>query len=289
MLTKLKIKEISSVDRGAGDGCRVVIMKRLDDDEDESPQRKRFREIFTRKSFGAGFMTNEEERRNATRFQESREPEEEADVVATRPILPVKLQSMVDAIRANREDLSEEQVVHFLLHTGRGRAVAEHLANITKQEEPPAMSRIERLQSIAKSHGVETIAKGMVADNDSYDVSEAEFTAMMTAEAKRKGMSFTKYFEAPENVDIRKAWQLTKNTRVEKDSLIKPVEVKPTESFGDTEEAIRQLNEMARKLYNAGKYRTVEQAFSAVFQDQRNAELAVRAHRRPNAAYPFPR
>jgi hypothetical protein len=300
ILRKLKVTEISAVPRGAGDDCRIMIMKRYDGDE--SPQRKRFREIFTGKAFGdahpAPRYDDEEMRRNATRFQEQREPEEEADVVTGKPILPVKLQQMVDAVRATRPDLTEEQITHFLLHTGRGRSVAEHLSNITKKDEP--MSRLEKLQAIAKSLGVETIAKGMVADNDAFDVSEGEFTAMMNAEAARKGMTFTKYFEAPENVDIRKAWQLTRNTRVEKkDSLIKPVSLEPTQTFvgntsreDDSAEAIRLLMEMAERQAAAGKYRSVASAFAAVFSDQKNATLAARAHRRPNAAnaaYPFPR
>jgi hypothetical protein len=299
MLTKLKIKEVSSVNRGAGDDCKVVIMKR--DDEDETPQRRSFREIFSgkTKAFGAGFRTNEEERRNLTGWQESHEPKE-GDVVATRPILPVKLQGMVDAVRATRPDLSEEQVVHFLLHTGRGRSVAEHIASIIKSKDEPPMSRIEKLHSIAKEHGLVEIAKNMVAENDAYDVSEAEFTAMMNAEAARKGMSFAKYFEAPENVEVRKAWQLTKNTLVSKDTLLRPASLTPTQTFvGDTslsleddsKEAIRLLTAMAEKQAAAGKYRSVHQAFLAVFQDAENAELAGRAHRRPNAAdsgnYPF--
>jgi hypothetical protein len=38
VLTKLRIDEISSVDRGAGDGCKIVLYKR-DDSDDRSAAR----------------------------------------------------------------------------------------------------------------------------------------------------------------------------------------------------------------------------------------------------------
>jgi hypothetical protein len=42
ILTKLRIDEVSSVDRGAGEGVRVVLMKRHDD----TPHRETLRQIF---------------------------------------------------------------------------------------------------------------------------------------------------------------------------------------------------------------------------------------------------
>ena len=70
---------------------------------------------------------------------------------------------------------------------------------------------------------------------------------MMAAEATRKGLSFEKYFTAPENLDIRKAHQLTKAT------LLKPVEVQPvtvetgrTNVESDAQAACDQLMSMAK-------------------------------------------
>jgi hypothetical protein len=223
------------------------------------------------------------ERRNEDRYEDREEATQERDVVATEPVLAPRLQQMVDAVRSAAPNLSEQEVVHFLLHTARGRDVAEHLSNhITKSRKAPPMSRIE----IVKRYGLATIAKGMLMDSDAYDITEHEFTAMMLAEATRKGLSFEKYFTAPENIDIRKAHQLTKAT------LMVPVEVQPvsvetrrTDTESDAKAAYDQLMEMAEELAASGEYRSVASAFSALFEDQKNAELAARAHRRPNAAY----
>jgi hypothetical protein len=149
------------------------------------------------------------------------------------------------------------------------------------------------LQTLTKRYGgIATIAMGMVADNDEYDISEHELTTLMMAEATRKGVSFEKYFAAPENVEIRKAWALTKSTLVEKDSLMRAVEVQPvsvepgrTNTASDAQEVYDALMAQAEKLAAAGQYRSVASAFSALFTDTKNAELAARAHRRPNAAH----
>jgi hypothetical protein len=235
ILRNLKITEISSVDKGAGDGVRIVLMKRYDERSD------RWRRMFTKALRQGG----------------------------NRPITP---------------DYD---------------AGAEHLANITKSRREPPMSRVEKLKAIAKRYGgVATIAKGMLTDNDAYGVTEFEFTEMMKAEAARRGVPFEKYFCDPANIDIRRAHQLTKNVPVAKDSLLRPVMVEPvsvetgrTDTESDAEEAYAQLMQMAEELAASGKYQSVASAFAALFQDQRNAELAAKAHKRPNAANanPYPR
>ena len=70
----------------------------------------------------------------------------------------------------------------------------------------------------------------------------------MRDDAARQGLSFEKYFIAAENLDIRKAHQLTKAT------LVDPVEVQParveagaTVSESDAAAAYEQLQAMAEK------------------------------------------
>ena len=53
----------------------------------------------------------------------------------------------------------------------------------------------------------------------------------------------------------------------------------------DANRAYEKLMAMAEKLAASGEYQSVASAFAAVFFDQKNAELAARAHRRPNAAH----
>jgi hypothetical protein len=310
ILRNLQIREISSVDKGAGEGVRVVLMKRHDPSHGYS---SRLRKTFTkaRSEYDAeesspGFSrdpartdtaeSNEDagatERSNEDRYEDREEATQEHDVVANEPILPPRLKQMVDAIRSAAPNVSEPEVVHFLLHTASGRQVAEHLSNhITKKDQRP-MSRIEKLQSLAKRHGVETIAKALLAKGNAMEISEFEFTELMKVEAVRKGQSFEAYFTDPANIDIRKAHQLTKSTLVAKDTLMRPVEVAPvsveagrTNTESDAKAAYDQLMSMAEELAASGEYRSVASAFAALFSDQKNAELAARAHKRPNAAH----
>jgi hypothetical protein len=50
----------------------------------------------------------------------------------------------------------------------------------------------------------------------------------------------------------------------------------------DAQAAYEQLMRQAEALAASGKYHSVASAFSALFSDQRNAELAARAHKCPD-------
>jgi hypothetical protein len=125
-------------------------------------------------------------------------------------------------------------------------------------------------------------------DSDAQGISEFEFTTLMMEEATRKGLSFEKCFTAPENLDIRKAHQLTKATRVDVQPVT--VEIGSTVTEDDSRAAYEALQAMAEKLRASAPYLSVSQAFARVFEDQKNAELAAKAHRRPSAttSYAFP-
>jgi hypothetical protein len=292
LLKNLRITEVSAVKRSAGEGCEIKIMK-----QDESPS-DRMRKMFTealrprydsffksRPSFTEDIevdpaSSNEDagaaERRNEDRYQDRKGRQQEGDIIATS-VIPPRLQQMVDTIRTHAPQLSDGEIVHFLLHTSRGRSVAEHLSNISKKE--PPMSRIDQLRAVAKNHGVRTIAKAINDEGDADGLTEHEFTELMMDEAKRKGLSFEKYFTDPANLDIRRAHQLTKSSLVE----VQPVSVAVGFSDNNTDwkKAYDQLQAKAEELRASAPYLSVEQAFARVFEDQKNAELAARAHRRP--------
>jgi hypothetical protein len=61
--------------------------------------------------------------------------------------------------------------------------------------------------------------------------------------------------------------------------------------INDASEAYNKLTAMAEELHRRSPTLTTAQAFARVFEDQANAELAAKAHRRPSAAtsYAFPR
>jgi hypothetical protein len=205
------------------------------------------------------------ERRNFDEHQDQEEATQEHDVVATQPILSPQLQSFVDAIRVHAPNMSEAEIVPFLLHTARGRSVAEHLANITKsRKEQPPMSRFEKLQQLAKRGGVQLVAKALLAKGDAMEISEFEFFKLMESEAERRGMTFEKYFCDPTNVDIRKAHQLTKATLVD----VQPVTVETgsTATESDAQAAYEALEAKAEELRRSAPYLSTQQAFARAFE-----------------------
>ena len=84
--------------------------------------------------------------------------------------------------------------------------------NKHKEAAMPYDRMTELRDIVAKADGVQTLAKVMVDDPMFCNkVSEAEFTALVTEQAKRDhpglrpDAAFAKFFSAPENADIRKA------------------------------------------------------------------------------------
>src|SRR5258706_415246 len=100
-LRKLRIDEISSVDRGAGEGCKVMLWKRDNTQRDDDDAKQRDED-------STGSNDNK---------------------------LSGKLKEMVRALIISLPSLSESQAMHFLIHTTAGRATATHLAQLSKREE----------------------------------------------------------------------------------------------------------------------------------------------------------
>lgn len=292
ILTRLRIDEISSVDRGAGEGARVVLMKRHD-----RPPRNRFEKMFRQIDFSK-LKTNplpvDEVVDDGT---------DQGDVEADDSKVNPKLEQMVNAMIVALPSLRRDQAMHWLLNTASGRALAEHLNSITKRKEPP-MNRTDGLRQIAKDFGVAKLAKMLVMESNAHGISEVEFTKLIDDEAQktrqpgeRPGSCFSRFFSAPENVELRRAHQLTKNTPVSKSAAaplmsFQPVSVETGSSAtaDDSVKAYNQLTAMAEAMRAKSPALTVAQCFARVFEDTKNAELAAKAHRRPQAsdAYAMP-
>jgi hypothetical protein len=124
-----------------------------------------------------------------------------------------KLQSMVDAMIVAAPTLDRQTAHHFLLHTAQGRRLAEHLNSISKTERNVPMQ-----VDIAKLHNIDSVievAKNVI--DDKVTMTEAQFNEILTGHAKlnkRQGEStataFSRIFSDPENIELRKAHQVTK-------------------------------------------------------------------------------
>jgi hypothetical protein len=285
VLTRLRIDEISSVDRGAGEGVRVVLMKRHD-----RPPRNRFERMFRQVDF------------SKVKTNPLPQDPDNGDVDTDTKLSP-QLEAHINAMLLVMPSLNRQQAAWFLLNTPHGRAMAEHLSSTTKRKEPP-MNRADGLRQIAKDFGVAKLAKMVVMENDAHGISEHELSALAFEEAKKHALpgerpnsTFARWYSEPAQLELRKAIQISKNTPVSKSAAaplmaFQPVsvEVGATNTASDAEEAYNQLTAMANAMRAKSPTLTAAGAFAAVFTDQANAALAAKAHRRPQAsdAYAMP-
>jgi hypothetical protein len=256
-LTKLRIDEVSSVDKGAGDGVKVMLYKR---DSSDTPHHRPL-------LFNDIIKLDDDEPRDD-------DDEQRTNTIDDDEKLSGKLRAMVAALITAMPTLKESEAMHFILHTRHGRKMFEHFS---KAKEPIVMNRSEELLSIAKvAGGMEAICKNII-DRGSTTITEAEFSAALMEHAKsnrKTDESVVKTFSRmiEEDADIRRAYGICKGYPPNVMSLeVVSTEVGSSEFADDRAEAIKQLNAMAEK-----QHRTFEQ----VFQDPANAKLAARTYPR---------
>jgi hypothetical protein len=159
------------------------------------------------------------------------------------------------------------------------------------------MSRTEVLRTVTKeADGVAALCKTIAASGDSIGVTEAELTKLIDDEAQktrkageRPDSVFSRYLQAPDNVDLRKALQIAKARP--------PMETEPRVVGGtdidvnDPAAALQQLEVLAEEAFRRGKWESKASALLAVFEAPENRWLAERAHVRPapTTSYEFPR
>jgi hypothetical protein len=285
LLTRLRIDEVSSVDRGAGEGVRVVLMKH-----------NRFTDAFRQVDFT-------KLRTNPPPVDETVDDGTDQGDIDTSSKLSPQLEQHVNAMLVAVPTLTRQQAVHWLLNTASGRALATHLNSISKRKEEP-MDRAEGLRKIAKDYGVARLAKMLVMEGSAHGITEHELTGLAFEEAKkharpgeRPNTAFSRWYGEPEQLEFRKALQLAKSTPTLK-SVAAPLmafqpttaEVGSSATADDSAEALEQLNAMANAMRAKSPTLTAAQCFARVFEDTANAELAAKAHRRPQATsgYAFP-
>lgn len=130
---------------------------------------------------------------------------------------------------------------------------------------------------VKRNGGITNIAK-MICENGG-GVSEHEFSDLIMAEARTTkrdnesdAQAFARLFA---DADIQKAYAIVGKAR----SVYDTVNVKPIVTGGgrtdvESDAPYEKLKAMAEKLAAQGKYRSVAQAFEAVFTDPSNVDLA---------------
>ena len=282
LLTRLKITEVSAVDRGAGEGAKIVLMKRDDDRPRSKPHLERylrrlrkFQEIFEGED--GGDDAGGDEGGNASDHHASKV----ADLLVEAGSHP-----------------NRASALQHLLHKPSGQALLSRMskaAEQTEKETPPMTSHSEFVQSVVKQYGIVALAKSMIQDQKSYGLDESTFTRLATEHAQRvypndrPDSAFSKLYESEESV--RRACQVAKGQTLEPVMVGGPDAMH--EAVNDTErsEAYQQLVDMAEKLRADSPFLSADQAFARVFENPKHAAIAAKAHRRPSAttSYEFPR
>ncbi len=250
-LTKLRIDEVSAVDKSANPGSKILFWKRDNGDavlqHDDGafsylpswalpPQRsyRLFNDIINKVA-----DVNDP-------YKEPRAAEDDVPDDYQEDVINPKLHSMVAALIVALPSLTEEKAMHFILHTPHGRRMYEHFSK-------------------AKDTSMLDIAKVIAI---------TEQALLARAPEPRE---FAKLYE--NDIEFRKQWRdlteakhLLALQRVGKGTAtLTPtsVEVGNTNVADDSAEAIRLLREMAEE-----QHKTFEQVFSA----PENRKLAARTY-----------
>jgi hypothetical protein len=299
-LTKLKIKEVSSVDKGAGDGVKIILMKRDDDsnERDRPMARRSIAEIFDSVDYSLlparrvdKFDDDDEyeDDLGGVKFDNTENEQTNSNNIETHP----QVERHVAALRVANPNLSREDAMHYLLHSQSGRDLARHLTDISKIQRRADNYEvaIEKHRAHIKKHGIVPLASYIVRKGRS-PLGEHEFTELLMEAARLQkkenesdAQAFARLFE--NDLTIRKAHAICKSIGAFEMGQVNVApsvtETGRTDVESDAKEAYDLLMQKAEELRASSPYMTIEQTFSRVFQDSKNSDLAARAHRRPTA------
>ena len=199
--------------------------------------------------------------------------------------------------------MTREDALRWLLHSTRGQALVARMSVHRKQIDAAFKRagnrkgfKMPTRQDVLKGYvrsagGIVPLCKRIVAKGTT-DITEHELTQLVVDAAKRvypdikdDARAFAKMFAdtGPTGAALRQAVQIAKVAQVGGDDG----------NADDAADALDELHRLAEQHHRDNPELTLDQSFSRVFADPRNAALAHRAHRRPVAnekmLYPFPR
>jgi len=304
VLTRLKISEVSCVDKGAGEGCKVLISKRYEDDDrplsaaeiarSKMEGRAALRDAEDRfvKQHGTGFAEHEPDEPAPTpeddpsRFLFSKETflrkSYAADArgdEADRHDEEVPAAELVDAVPAKKQPITFD-VGDKTITARNERALARWLAvqeRISKSTEDSPMPL--DLSAIVKNYGVVALCKYMIESSSKFGVDEHELVKLATEDAQRKfpaetpAGAFAKLFL--ESRELQQAVEIAKSAALQDDV---------------TAELERDSRAACAELAAIGKQRwpSLSSAQRFARAAETNPAILARAHRRPGPSTSFP-
>jgi hypothetical protein len=289
ILTKLRIDEVSAVDRGAGDGVKIVLMKRDDGGSDDWAREQR--EISER--MNREHVARYDRSFNGVMAKAVADRDEldrnDGDGATNHPIVQI-----ATLLVASGKFSNHTQALDHLLNSPHGNALLARLHKAADQTEKE--SPMSSLQDVAKTHGVAgvvEIAKNITNAEKSYSLTEEEFVKLIDTAARvthpELGVrAFEKVYER--NPVLASAIAVIKAGLAEQ--LLSggmPVQVVGGEDAQDVNGPSAAL----AALHRIGRERWPESSEAVRFTRafEANPDLAKQAHVRPSAttSYEFPR
>src|SRR6516164_145046 len=308
ILKNIRIDEVSAVTKGAGEGTRIVLMKRdtsadgnvhdsawykeqarIADEQNELHLRKHVRNW---RSFDEVL---------AERTAKSAEGDEAEGLIAAPPVDD----AITDSVDRRRHDGIVFDIGDTRMKFPNERALAVWLAvqerirksnkedtAMTQTTEKLEAEHTAKLDEVVKSYGIMPLAKQMIAEGSSYGINEGEFTALAVAHAQRAypdispAAAFEKLFSdgSEDGIILREAHGIVKA------ATFTPIVVDGNaDNPDDASEATEALSRLVEEQRARAPWMSAEQLYEEVMR--KNPELTVKAFRRPAATttYPFPR
>jgi hypothetical protein len=274
VLTKLRIDEVSAVDRAAGEGTRIILMKRHDAPTEAASRRAYFLKIFT-KADAADDGGND-----------AGGGGDDAGGLANHPVV-----SLARLLIASGHKADIASALDYLLNTPHGAALL-HRTSTHKGKDFPPMK--DSLTAIMKDLGPVSLCKAIV-DRGRAPCDEASLVAALSEHAAKQfnlpgDRAFAKLYEAEESV--RRACAIAKAAEFSVFD-VQPIEVGFEDAYTEREltaaaAASAEITRLGREKF---PFLSADQQFARVFEDKNYRALAEQVHRRPSptTVYAMPR
>src|SRR6516164_2579923 len=301
ILKNIRIDEVSAVTKGAGEGTRIVLMKRdtsadgnvhdsawykeqarIADEQNELHLRKHVRNW---RSFDEVL---------AERTAKSAEGDEAEGLIAAPPVDD----AITDSVDRRRHDGIVFDIGDTRMKFPNERALAVWLAvqerirkSNRKENTMTTPEQLQELREVVKANGLGAVVKKIVDDESSYGITEPELVDLISNHERKLDESpaqcFLRHYEAnnEEGAVLRRAIKVAKE-----EATLTPIVVDGNDDNpDDAREASQALSRLVEEERARAPWMTAEQLYEEVMR--KNPELTVKAFRRPaiTSVYPFPR
>jgi hypothetical protein len=285
VLTNLKISEVSSVDRGAGEGCRVVMRKR-----DGKPDYEAlFSKIFgVKKRIHDGYPMPD--LRKNTDVSEPDISDEDDDADETERLSRDAEDGGIGSHRAGSEG-------------NAGGGSTDQLERAERaMKEKSMQTHSELMSAVVKRYGIVAFCKSV--EKGDVRVSEHELTRLISEAAQRENSTFEKLFCAQDEqgVTLRKAINAARDAQFISRVTTKSVEDgmpgvaslaprvtggRAAQAVNDPKSALAELQKLVDQQRAQHPTLTEAGAWDKVYTDPRNSALVQRERHenRPVAAW----